>query len=79
MTELERPVEVRKVVMVQNNDGLSWNAHVTIGTSNPDIEFGTFVIENVKTPIELDQRMMPEMKRFLEDEIVNKKEFTLVN
>jgi hypothetical protein len=56
MEEYERDVEVLKVAMVKVAGG-GWDAHVTMGCSNPRLVFGTFVISGVHTPEEYAARL----------------------
>lgn len=74
--EIERPVEIKRVAMMKRDDG-SWDAHVTIGCSNPSIELGTFVMSAVRSPKEFTERFPEEAKAFLDEEVVEKRSYSV--
>jgi len=76
--EFEREVEIIQVVMTEH-DGGGWDAHVTLGTRNPSIELGTFVMPNVKSPEEFHARFIVEAQRFIEDEVINRRSYAIVH
>ena len=75
--EFEREVEIIQVVMTECPGG--WDAHVTLGTRNPSIELGTFVMPNVKSPEEFHARFIVEAQRFIEDEVINRRSYAIVH
>ncbi len=68
--EIDRAVEIKKVSMVQN--GEDWDAHVTIGTSNPDITLGIFVMKELHKSEDFAKRFEKEAHQFLEDDLIDK-------
>ena len=69
-------VEVRKVTMIEREAG-GYDAHVTVGTQNPDIELGTFVMENLSAPQDYKDRFNAELEDFIDE--IHEKTFPVIN